>query len=355
MDDYAYINARVKAMQGRLFTRARYESLLAQNTMTGLLEALRESPYARALEWAIQIPTQGFSLNEIARIDESLRLDLTWCLGKLKEIATERPRTLMEAILLRWDSYNLKTVLRGKRASATVEEILASAFPVGALDEPALAELARAPTLRAVADTLATWRMPLARPVREGLALLETLDTLQPLEVNLDRFTYTQGFKVVANGDDNDRAVRDYLGFLVDKTNLLTALRYLEERSTLSQIEASRHFLEGEGRFTRAQYQAVVGARDLRHGLSLLASTSYKWLAESFAEGKAVSLPLIERKLDRAVIHAAVVLSRRDPLGIGVVVGYIERKIDEVRNIRMITRGKALGMGAEQLAEWLIV
>ncbi len=70
MDDYAYINARVKAMQGRLFTRARYESLLAQNTMTGLLEALRESPYARALEWAIQIPTQGFSLNEIARIDE---------------------------------------------------------------------------------------------------------------------------------------------------------------------------------------------------------------------------------------------------------------------------------------------
>ena len=355
MDDYAYIDTRVRAMQGRLLSKARYDSLLSEPTTVGLVELLRDSPYARALEWTAAVQEQASYPNEMARIDEALRRDLTSCLAKLIHITSERPRTLLEVILLRWDVYNLKTVLRGIRVSATVEDILASALPVGVLDEIALAELARAPTLRAVADTLATWRMPLAGPVREGLGLLGEVDTLQPLEFNLDRFIYTEGFGMVTDGDENDQVVRDYLRLMVDKTNLLTALRYQEERSALSPLEAGRHFLEAEGWFTRAQYDAVVGASNLRHGLTLLASTSYRWLAELFAEGEALSLPLIERQLDRALIHETRRLSRRDPLGIGVVIAYVERKINEVRNIRMIMRGRALGMGAEQVAEWLIL
>ena len=48
-------------------------------------------------------------------------------------------------------------------------------------------------------------------------------------------------------------------------------------------------------------------------------------------------------------------LSRQDPLGIGVAIAYLEQKTNEVRNIRMILRGKALGMGVEQIAEWMMV
>ncbi len=342
-------------MQGRLLPRARYDPLLSQPTTAGLLDLLKDSPYARALEWTAEIPDQASYPNEMARIDEAFRQDLTWCLAKLTDIASERPRTLLEVILLRWDVYNLKTVLRGIWVSATVEDILASALPGGVLGAIALAELARAPTLRAVAETLATWRMPLAGPVREGLGPLGEVETLQPVEFNLDRFTYSQGFRVVADGDENDRVVRDYLRFLVGKTNLLTALRYQQERTALSPIEAGRHFLEAEGWFTRPLYDAVVGAPDLRQGLSLLAPTPYRWLAESFAEGESLSLPLVERRLDRALIRETARLSRRDPLGIGVVIAYVERKINEVRNIRMIMRGRALGMGAEQVAEWLIL
>lgn len=352
MADYAYTNARIRAMQGRLFDRAWYESLLAQATLMDALDALKRSSYTAAPDLK-----PGTDLKSVPIImDEALRQGLVLALSKLRRITSDRARDLLGLLLLRWDAYNLKTVLRGKRAHAPTEEVLASTLPVGWLDEVALAELARAPTLRAVADTLETWRSPLAHPFREGLRAVGESDDLQLLEFALDRFAFARAFRVVAEDGDNDRVVRDYLRLLVDKTNLLTALRYLHERSALKTIiEAGRHFLEANGRFTRAHYDAVAGARDARHAMALLADTPIRRLAGTFPEGDAPSLPRIERTLDRALLHAALGLSRGDPLGIGVAVAYIERKVNEVRNLRMILRGKASGMGAEQIREWLIV
>jgi V/A-type H+-transporting ATPase subunit C len=352
---YAYFNARVKAMQGRLLPRERYHTLLAQATFDGLVESLRDTPYAAALERSADEPTSSARSGPAATFDEALRRELSGTVSKVRRLASDRPRELMDAVLLRWDAYNLKTILRGKRAAASIEEMLASTFPVGVLDDPALAELSRAPTMKAVLDTLATWRMPLARPLREGLRLLGETESLQSLELGLDRFVFAHAFGVAADGDDQDAVVRRYLRQSVDRVNVLTALRCLEERSLLSPLGAGRHFLDPGGRFTRARYEAVVGARDLRHGLSLLAETPFHWLATTVAEGQPISIPALERRLDRALMGEAIALSRCDPLGIGVAVAYVERKIDEVRNLRMIAQGKSVGLDAEQIAEWLIM
>lgn len=355
MADYAYTNARIRAMQGRLLGWIQYESLLHQETWEGLVEALHTSPYARTLEHTMTGLDPTHLSRTVIRIDEALRRDLAQSLAKLRHFFSNHSRELVNALFLRWDVSNLKTVIRGKRAAAPVEEILTATLPVGILDDIALAELARLPTLQAVASTLETWRLPLARPVRTGLSLLGGAESLHPLEWELDRFTVVQTATWAANGDDNVLAVRNYLRFLVDKTNLLTALRYRAERSALSPIEASRQFLKAEGRLTRAHYEAVVSASDLRDGLSHLTETPYRWLAGMFEEGKPISLPLVERTLDRMAIRKAVNLSRQDPLGIGVAIAYLEQKTNEVRNVRMILRGKALGMGVEQIAEWVIV
>ena len=355
MADYAYTNARIRAMEGRLLSWGQYESLLDQGTLDALVKALKSSPYARTLEQVLTAldPTQ--LSQTIIRIDEALRRDLAENLNTLRRFFSDRSHELLNALFLRWDVYNLKTVLRGKRAAAPVVEILATTFPVGILDDVAVAELARAPTMQAVANLLETWRLPLARPVRTGLNLLGEADALQPLEYELDRFAFAHTSRLAADGDDNDRAVRDYLQFLVDKANLLTALHYLVERSALSPIEAGRHFLKAGGRFTRTHYEAVVGARNLRDGLARLAATPYGWLADAFLDRETIPLPFVERKLDRLAIRKAVGLSRPDPLGIGMVISYIEQKTNEVRNLRMILRGKALGMQNEQIAEWVLM
>lgn len=351
-------------MQGRLLTQEQYDTLLAQQTHKGLLDQLEASPYSAALAWFAETPGTLAPSDLTARFDEALRRDLATTLSKLRRLASDRVRELMDALLLRWDAYNLKTLLRGKRATAPLEETLAATFPVGTLDDITLAELARAPTARAMADTLATWRHPLARPLRQELAQLGETDSLQPVEFALDRFAFTHALGVVAAGDDNNAMARRYLCLLVDRTNLFTALRYAEEREALSGSsvaqhraighEPARYFLEAGCRFTRAQYEAVANARTLRHGLSLLAGSPFHWLATAVAEGEALSLPALEQRLDRALLHETFRLARRDPLGIGVVIAYIERRLNEARNLRLILRGKVLGMGAEQIEQWLI-
>lgn len=342
-------------MEGRLLNRGQYESLLDCTTFDGLVGILKTSPYAHPLEQALTGYDPTHPAETVVRIDEVLRRNLTQNLTALRRFFSNRSRGLINELFLRWDVYSLKTVLRGKQATAPVEEILATALPVGELDDIAVGELARAPTMQAMAHLLETWRHPLARPVRTGLNLLGETDSLEPLEHELDRFTVVHTSRLAADGDDNDRAVRDYLLFLVDKTNLLTGLRYLAERTALSPFEAGRHFLKARGRFTRTHYEAIVDARDMRDGLARLAGTPYGWLADAFSDGEAISLPLVERKLDLVSLRKAVGLSRPDPLGIGSAILYIEQKTNEIRNIRMILRGKALGMQNEQIEEWLII
>lgn len=355
MDDYAYTNARIHAMQGRLLGQAQYESLLGGETFDELIEALKGLPYVRWLEQTMTGVEAAQRSRMVIRIDDALRRDLAQNLSALRHFFSGRSLELIHTLFLRWDIYNLKTVIRGTQAAVAVEDILATTLPVGILDDIALAELARAPTMQAVAGTLETWRLPLARPVRVGLTLLGESDTLQPLEFELDRFSFVHAARMVADGDENDRIVLDHLRFLVDQTNLLTALRYLAERRALSPIEAGRHFLNVDGRLTRTHYESIVSAPDLRGGLSRLAETPLRWLAGAFAEGEPIVLPLIERQLNQMALRKAVNLSRQDPLGIGVAIAYIERKINEIRNLRMIVRGKAVGMSREQIGEWVIV
>lgn len=350
-------------MQGRLLGPEEYQALLAAETVEGFQQALERA--------GGQVPVPRLPLTDNGRritesgslLDEAFRRDLVRALSALRSFTTDRPRALMETILLRWDTYNLKTILRGKRAAARGEEILASTFPVGVLDEIALAELTFAPSPQAMVEILATWQVPLARPLREALKRPGVGDTLQPLELELDRFTLEFALKAVADGDDNDRKVKDYLRVLVDHANLLTALRHLRERTALSGVqgvlalgqEAGRQFLDLGGSLTRAHYLAVVGARDLRQGLSTLGETRFAWLADSFADREAVPLPLVERELDRALIRQASRLARQDPLGIGVAIAYLERKINEVRNLRTIMQSKVQGMGPDQIMQWVIM
>ncbi|MDF0664773.1 MAG: V-type ATPase subunit [Nitrospira sp.] len=358
MADYAYSNARIRAMEGRLLNRGEYESLLGCASFDGLVEVLKSSRYAHPLALALTGYDPTRPAETVVRIDEVLRRNLTQNLTALRRFFSDRSGELINELFLRWDVYSLKTVLRGKQAGAPVEEVLAATLPVGELDDIALGELARAPTMQAMAHLLETWRHPLAHPVRTGLNLLGATDSLEPLEHELNRFTVAHTSRLAADGDDDDRAVRDYLLFLGDKANLLTGLRCLAERTALSPFEAGRHFLKAGGRFTRTHYEAIVNARDTRDGLAWLAGTPYSWLADAFStfsDGEPISLPLVERKLDLVGLRKAVGLSRPDPLGIGPAILYIEQTTNQVRNIRMILRGKALGMQNDQIEEWLIL
>jgi vacuolar-type H+-ATPase subunit C/Vma6 len=65
-------------------------------------------------------------------------------------------------------------------------------------------------------------------------------------------------------------------------------------------------------------------------------------------------LAAFERDLDRALVRAAAALYRGDPLEIDIVVGYLAQKYNEVVNLRLIARGKVLGIPRERIRQEMV-
>ena len=348
MDDYGYINARVHAMQGRLLTPSQYDELLKKPTPHEILEQLLMSPYSKAM---LGTPE---TLTDIQRLEEGLRIDLCTHLRKIREMASEHPRTLLDAALFRWDVENLKAILRGARVNIPVEELLASTIPVGMLDNVALAELARTRSLMEVADLLETWRTPLGRPIRNELREHGEPQTLFSLEVALDRFAFTHSIGLIFREGEQGRQVKKYLLFLADQANVLMAFRCLSdvELKTLNAAEA--YFLDVGGRLKRPTFHAIVSAGDMSHGISTLMGSPFEWLARTTQEGNIGTVSLIEREFRAALLREMRRLAHWDPLGVGVVLRYVERKINEVRSLRLIMRGKAHGLSGSQITDWIV-
>ena len=66
-------------------------------------------------------------------------------------------------------------------------------------------------------------------------------------------------------------------------------------------------------------------------------------------------LASIESGLERHLVEKGMRLLRGDPLGIGVPLGYIWAKRNEMINLRVVAQGKAWGLPAERIRERLFL
>src|SRR3990172_357187 len=108
MTDLYYLNARLRAMRGRLLDRQAYERALALPDVPALFGFLLDGPYGQSIE------SVGEGPSDAARVEEGLRRNFSETLTKLFAISSGEPETAVRLLLGYWDSYNLKTILRGK-------------------------------------------------------------------------------------------------------------------------------------------------------------------------------------------------------------------------------------------------
>ena len=146
-----YVNARVHGMAGRLITRHGFERLIAQTSVDGVIDELEKTPYhddileARTLHPGIRC------------VEYALRKNLEKTFRKIYRLTKDEDSARYITIFLkRWDTQNIKTILRGKNIQAPPEEIAGCLIPAGTLDEATLIELIKQTDVRGVVDLLAT-------------------------------------------------------------------------------------------------------------------------------------------------------------------------------------------------------
>jgi V/A-type H+-transporting ATPase subunit C len=348
MSGYDYGNARIRAMKSRLLSRHEMEALAQLGSVQALINALTNSAYHRALEEAL-VRTSGLDC-----IAEALNRDLVDTLGKVRRFYSGRAGELVAIALWAYDVHNLKTILRGLSKQVTPDEITTVLLPVGELTPAVLARLARVPEPRAAIDLLASMRLPIAQPLLELRAKQPGADIFE-MELALDRWRFRHAYRCIEQSPRATGLLRSALDMDADLANLRTALRFAHlpaEREVLRarfKSDQLERLFVGPGRLS-FELLARVGRQDsLSDAIKILTGTPYQAPLQTGMEEYARSgrLSDLEKRLLHLRLRWLTGLIIKDPLGIGVPLGYCALKTSEVSNIRWIAHGINLGLGGD--------
>lgn len=347
--DYGYANARIRGMRSRLMTAPYLDKLISAPDINALIQDLTDTEYGPDLE---DVLIKG---RDAATIDEALKNNMVRTFQKVLGFLNEEAAYIVTTLLGRWDVFNVKTILRGKQMQLPAGEIAEGLLPAGFLSQVELDALASVEDVRAVVDTAATWSLPFASAMREGYSAFMQSGELSDLELAMDRYYADWADKRLSKRGANMAIARDLLERQVDVINLVMVFRL--QKADLDRVDVDSLFLSGGGEIKLDLYRELAKMSDVDEVLDRLRGTPYgkaldeaavKYLEEN-------SIAVFERALEDHLTRKALASGRADPLGIGLAVSYLWGKQNEVTNVRIIVKGKAVGMPVERVRGELIL
>ena len=347
--DYGYANARIRGMRSRLLDRAYLDMLISAPNVKQLVQELDGTEYGQDVEEAL---IHGV---DATNVDLALKSNMVRTFRKVQSFLNPEAHYLVATLLGRWDVFNVKTILRAKQLQLGTDELSEGLLPAGELSVVDLEELASVEDVRAVVDTAVTWGLPIAVPLREGYAEFMKTGELVSLELALDRYYTEWAARRLSRRGKNPKLARRVLATQIDVGNLVMVLRLQKE--DITEIDAANYFLPGGAVIDIGLYETLTGMSDIDEVLDRLRATPYgKSLDDTamiFLEQNSISV--FERALEDLLTRRTLGLAKGDPLGVGVSIAYLWAKQNEITNLRIIVRGKAVGMPVERVRKELIL
>lgn len=350
-----YGNARLRARRSRLLSAADYDSLIAADSLDGLISVLATTAYAPDLDAALP------RFTGLRRLDEIVRCHLIRVLGAVPTFYDRRQDDVISLLTDRWDLQNLRTLLRAKSRLEAADEALRLMAPIGRLGAAELNELAMQPSLRYVVDLMVTWRIPsrpTARAVRDAWPAYESSGDLAVLESALNRAFADRLDDVLEANQTGAAAV---LRSELDEINVLTCLRLQAARTAGETVRpdtvGTHPYLPG-GRVSLEPLATVATTGDRSAAVTLLDRTSLLpgWSSALHEWAGTGDLVVLADALQLASTRFSVDLfASGDPLGYDVPVAFVKAQEHEARNLRWIGRGIAHGLGRSLIEHKVVV
>jgi V/A-type H+-transporting ATPase subunit C len=342
MEGFEYGNARLRAMRSHLLSPGEIIRMTEVRDLAELISILIKTPYQRSLEITLALT------NDLDGIFEALRRNFIDSIAGICSFYQENERRLVDLLLTTYDLHNLKTVLRGLSHHSTSAEIEASLLPVGKMSEIMLGQLLHASSPREAVDILATISHPLAQPLLILRAEHPGAD-LSEMELALDRWRFSEISRFAKEQPDGSASILATLHLETDLFNLLAVLRFVQapnERQVIKTYLEKNSFaalFPGLGAVSIECLKQAYTARNIKSAVALLMDAGPTW-AQALEAGLRVyeqtnRLSEIEKSLRRHQLRWHSWQIAKDPLGIGVVIGYLALKTNEINNLRRIARG----------------
>lgn len=312
---YAYAVGRIQAIETMLLDDSKLEQMIAARSFDEAYHLLSEAGYDTSLPY-----------------EEALKnaLDSTYAL--LEELAPDK--SIMDIFLLKNDYHNLKVLIKQEFLPPDGVRYADSLVANGAMPADELASLF-------VNRQLDGLHPIMRQAVEEAIAAMQTEGDPQKIDLILDGALYRQ---MAALAQQMDNAfVSGWVARMADTTNICTCIR-----------------VRRMGKGTAFLQQALLPCGDLPasiflHGCSgpleefvqALSTTRYAAVA---ADGLDLSPGLLEKKCSRLLMEY-VLQARYVSLGLEPLLGYLLKKEEEIKAVRVILVGKKNRLDAAAIRE----
>ena len=347
IDDYGYLNARVRGMSSHLLGADLYPALVESGGLEAFSNRLSEVPLYRQLFERERMAGAGLN---VRGAEVTLLAAYVEDVGKVRKISGGAPRELIDLYLSRFDLHNVRTLVRGivgKRISA---EIVNSTIPLGSFTSAELEELSQADTVQELVSTLVTWGVPFGDILRKAVKGRDLEEEILAFEVALDGAYFpwaVESARSVKGGEDLVEA----LSAEVDLRNIITLLKLARQGAEADQ---SMPMIVGGGGLTDRQLAELAAATELKGALDIVARTRYSVALSSIEIASARQVAGVEREVERLLMRNFSKLFRKDPLGFCTILGYLWRRHAEYTDLRLVAHGLAFGLPMSSVRSQLV-
>jgi V/A-type H+-transporting ATPase subunit C len=325
-ENNAYINARISAMKSYLLPVISYHKMLLMD-LAEITRSISEGAYKE------DITELSKSFKGIDLIEYALNLNLARTYQKLIDISEGPTNEFIVAYMQRWDNENIKSILRGAHSNISSQDIAETLVPVGKIKYSYLLSLAHKQYDQIVRELEGNKLIP---PGIEKIADREREMDAQYYHMLLDL--------VEADGEEK---VIQYVKKEIDYRNLKILLRLVGEGTPIGQIRDEMVFLGKK--ITEKTVERCKG-RDLKETKALLSP-----LFPELGLTQEDEITILEQSIDKHLIMYGEKLSHLHMFSPLVALGYILRKYQEIMNLRLIVRGKQLGIAPDTMKKMLVV
>ncbi len=320
MFPYTYPNARVRARIGRIFNEKQFQEIIEAGSIEEVKNYLRGYPdYAKYID---QYP-----------LEKALDTQLAENYDLIARITPENSRAAFRFLLK-----NIKSIIIAKEAGLTAEETIDLIVPFGDLTDK-LDALIDADNINEILNTMeGTEYTPI---LEDAIPIYQETGKLLPLEASLDKYLLKNLLTTVATPeDDNTSHLKTYVGNMVDGANLKIILRAKVDGLKYEDIEP--YMISAGYQIREWKLKDLMESEDVAGVVNGLEGTEYApLLAEALATyNETGSISDFEIALDNNVVETAKKISLKNQFGIGPMIGFLSRKEKEIKNLKIIVRGK---------------
>jgi len=349
---YGYSNARVRGMKGTLLKPGFFEELVRVKSIEGMAELLQRTGYRNDLA------TTSATYRGSMLINAAASLNFASTVRKVVHVTPESDRRALRALLVMWDLMNIKTLLHARRLKKGYDEVKPHLFEVGELTGEDFKRIIKADDAGLTKELGRTelGRRMLAAVPSQGKGRKEKVQggPRAPLvllqEGGIDSFVYAFRDQVLSEIGGNDVAgLRRLLRQEVNARNIMVIERLKKHSIPREKIEAS---LIGSGTLDRDKINRLLDARDVSTVVGI-AKQEFPHL-ELKSDGK-VGLAELEIMFERSIARQKLAMLQRQVLSLGVIMGFLLLKEEEVNNLRKIAKGKEFEMTEEEVRDMLVL